>query len=91
MKILGAHVFPICPHKRVFSPTQCIASIAVRRVSSIARFLNLTSPHKVGRMIMNIRGLILDDPEHTVHLQTLQFARRTHSGSNIELDVVRAG
>jgi len=27
----------------------------------------------VGRMMMNIRGLILDDPEHTVHLQTLQF------------------
>jgi len=45
----------------------------------------------VGRMIMNIRGLILEDPEHTVHLQTLQFARRTRSGSNIELDVVRAG
>ncbi|KIM74561.1 hypothetical protein PILCRDRAFT_828121 [Piloderma croceum F 1598] len=38
----------------------------------------------VGRMMMNLRGLILDDPEHTTHLQTLQFAGRTHSGSDIE-------
>jgi len=28
----------------------------------------------VGRMMMNIRGLVLDDPAHTMHLQTLQFA-----------------
>jgi len=27
----------------------------------------------VGRMMMNIRGLIMDDPEYTVHLQTLSF------------------
>ncbi|KIM73094.1 hypothetical protein PILCRDRAFT_829403 [Piloderma croceum F 1598] len=27
----------------------------------------------VGRMMMNIRGLILDDQEHTVRLRTLQF------------------
>jgi hypothetical protein len=28
-------------------------------------------------MMMNIRGLVLDDPEFTVHLQTLQFASNT--------------
>jgi len=38
----------------------------------------------VGRMMMNIRGLIMDDPEHTVHLQTLEFADRHCSGSEIE-------
>jgi len=38
----------------------------------------------VGRMMMNIRGLVLDDPEHTVHLQTLQFTARTGPGSEIE-------
>jgi hypothetical protein len=27
--------------------------------------------------MMNMRGLILDDPEHTVYLQTIQFAERT--------------
>jgi hypothetical protein len=31
-------------------------------------------------MMMNIRGLILDDLEHTVHLQTLEFSRRHDSG-----------
>ena len=36
--------------------------------------LGLNSPHKVGRMMMNIRGLVLDDPGHTVRLQTLDFA-----------------
>jgi len=36
----------------------------------------------VGRMMMNIRGLILDDPVHTVHLQSLQFT--TNPGSGIE-------
>jgi hypothetical protein len=35
-------------------------------------------------MMMNIRGLIMEDPEHTVHLQTLQFAARTNAGSEIE-------
>ena len=38
-------------------------------------------------MIMNIRGLILDDPEHTVHLRTLQFAARTNSASEIDEEV----
>jgi len=37
----------------------------------------------VGRMMMNIRGLILDDPEHTVHLKTLQFATNPNSVSEI--------
>jgi hypothetical protein len=37
--------------------------------------------------MMNLRGLILDDPEHTAHLQTLQFAGRTHSGSDIEEEI----
>ena len=36
-------------------------------------------------MKMNLRGLILDDPEHTTHLQTLQFAMHTNSG-NSEVD-----
>jgi hypothetical protein len=38
-------------------------------------------------MMMNIRGLILDDPEHTIHLQTLQSADRPTSSSELE-DVV---
>jgi hypothetical protein len=32
--------------------------------------------------MMNIRGLNLDDPEHTAHLQTLQFATHTNSSSS---------
>ena len=35
-------------------------------------------------MMMNIRGLIMDDPEHTVHLQTLQFATPINAGPEIE-------
>jgi hypothetical protein len=35
-------------------------------------------------MMMNIRGLTMDDPEHTVHLKTLQFAARTNAGSEVE-------
>jgi len=38
----------------------------------------------VGRMMMNIRGLVLDDPEHTVHLQTPQLTARTNPGLDIE-------
>ena len=34
--------------------------------------------------MMNIRGLILDDPEHTTHLRTLEFVNRPSSGSEIE-------
>ena len=39
--------------------------------------------------MMNIRGLILDDPEHTVHLQTLQFSERTIV--DLEVDEVAPG
>jgi hypothetical protein len=35
-------------------------------------------------MMMNIRGLIMDDPEHTVHLKTLEFVTQTNAGSEIE-------
>jgi hypothetical protein len=35
-------------------------------------------------MMMNIRGLIMDDPEHTLHLQTLEIATQTNAGSEIE-------
>jgi len=70
--------------QRVFSPTQCIVSISVRYICFICCIEDLTSLHKVGRMMMNIRGLIMDDPEHTVHLQTLEFADRHRSGSEIE-------
>ncbi|KIM83488.1 hypothetical protein PILCRDRAFT_6920 [Piloderma croceum F 1598] len=37
-----------------------------------------------GRMMMNLRGLMLDDPEHTLHLHTLQFANYHDSGLWIE-------
>jgi len=37
----------------------------------------------VGRMMMNIRGLILDDPEHTFYLQTLQFDTETNAAPQI--------
>jgi len=33
----------------------------------------------VGRMMMNLRGLIMDDPEHTEHLRTLQFNQGPNS------------
>jgi hypothetical protein len=39
--------------------------------------------------MMNLRGLILDDPEHTVHLQTLQFSERTIVG--LEMDEAAPG
>jgi len=35
-------------------------------------------------MMMNISGLIMEDPEHTTHLQTLQFATRINASSEIE-------
>jgi hypothetical protein len=34
--------------------------------------------------MMNIRGLILDDPEHSAHLQPLQFAVQTNFDSEVE-------
>jgi len=36
-------------------------------------------------MMMNIRGLIMDDPEHTIHLRSLEFAARTNPGSEMEM------
>jgi hypothetical protein len=33
---------------------------------------------------MNIRGLILDDLKHTVHLQILEFLRHPNPGSETE-------
>jgi hypothetical protein len=53
----------------------------------MTKYLDLTSPHQVARMMMNIRGLILDDPEHTIYLQTFQFVAATKSDSGIELEV----
>jgi hypothetical protein len=35
-------------------------------------------------MMMNIRGLMMDDPEYTTHLRTLQFATQTNAGSEVE-------
>jgi len=40
-----------------------------------------------GRMMMNIRGLIMDDPAYTVHLQTLEFANCHSSGSETKARV----
>ena len=34
-------------------------------------------------MMMNIRGLVLDDPEYTGHLQTLQFTGRSNATSEM--------
>jgi len=34
--------------------------------------------------MMNIRGLIMDDPEHTMHLRTLQLAAWANAGSEVE-------
>jgi hypothetical protein len=49
------------------------------------KVFGLTSPYKVGRMMMNIRGLILEDPEHTLHLQTLQFDHDTVTDSDTHI------
>ena len=38
-------------------------------------------------MMMNIRGLIMEDPEYTVHLQTLQFATQ----NNADLEMIEEG
>ena len=40
--------------------------------------------HQVGRMMMNIRGLILEDPEHVVHLLSMQFLNDPNLGLQIE-------
>jgi len=39
----------------------------------------------VSRMMMNIRGLIMEDPEHTIHLRSLEFAACTNPGSEMEM------
>jgi len=33
--------------------------------------------------MMNIRGLVTEDPEYTVHLQPLQFATRNNADSEM--------
>jgi len=45
----------------------------------------------VGRMMMNIRGLIMDDPQHTVYLHNLEFVKESESESTavMELGSVR--
>jgi len=34
--------------------------------------------------MMNLRGLILDDPEHTIHLQALEFIAQNDPGAETE-------
>jgi hypothetical protein len=34
-------------------------------------------------MMMNIRGLIMDDPKHTVHFKSLQFATLVNADSEM--------
>ena len=34
-------------------------------------------------MMMNIRGLIMEDPKYTVHLQTLQLATQNNADSEM--------
>jgi hypothetical protein len=41
---------------------------------------------KVGRMMMNIRGLILDDPDHTTHHQTLETLQFAAAATDSRLD-----
>ncbi|KIM77662.1 hypothetical protein PILCRDRAFT_825102 [Piloderma croceum F 1598] len=41
----------------------------------------------LGRLMMDIRGLVLDDPDHTVHLRTLQFEAKDNSGTETEESV----
>ena len=68
------------------SPTQCITSIAVRSIFNDKNENPLIQPllFQVGRMMMNIRGLMLDDPEHTVHLRTLHDLQFVSRGEEIE-------
>ena len=64
----------------------CISCMAVRgTICLITRPIRSIFLLQVGRMMMNIRGLIMSDPEHTLHLQTLQFA--TPTVSSIEEEV----
>jgi len=66
----------------------CLASILVTDIQGNILVSTIKVPTQcvtsiaVGRMMMNLRGLILDDPDHTIHLQTLQFA----AGANSEIE-----
>jgi hypothetical protein len=57
-------------------------------MSILCRDFGLNLPHQVGRMMMNIRGLIMSDPEHTTHLRTLQFAAPANASSDSEIEEV---
>jgi len=37
----------------------------------------------ISHMMMNIRGLVMDDPDNTVHLRTLKFAPRDGAGDRL--------
>ena len=82
--LIHVHTSPKCGLNASFQPNNVHSFHCGTLVLFCNCILCLTLPHKVGRMMMNIRGLIMDDPEHTTHLQTLQFATRTHAGSEIE-------
>ena len=83
MNIPGAPVFKIDFHD-VFL-VQPSAYLLLQYVVFVCDVIfDLTLPHEVGRMMMNLRGLILDDPEHTTHLQTLEFVQHTNTGSQAE-------
>jgi len=65
-----------------------ILDLIVGRTSFKVNFLIPTrciSSIAVGRMMMNIRGLILEDPGHTLHLQTLQFDHDTVTDSDTHI------
>lgn len=68
-----------------FSLAECITPIAVGPVFVRCEIFS-TPPHQVGRMTMNIRGLIMDDPEHTIHLRTLQFNMQLEAESDAEIE-----
>jgi len=44
-----------------------------------------------GRMMMNLRGLIAEDPEHTIHLQPIQFATQANSDTDTEDELTVLG
>lgn len=79
---LGIAVYDLIVMRFQSSPVLNVHCSAQRLFHT--KILFWPSLFKVGRMMMNIRGLILDDPEHTVYLQTIQFAAPTDSASGIE-------
>ena len=88
----------VSPHSKNITPSN--ASSCCYSVQSSARhpsqyiiqilwqYICFNGRHKAGGMMMNIRGLIMDDPEHTVHLHTIQFA---HENSDIKTSYVDHG